>query len=82
MDGLSFGAIPSKTYGEDCEQDRDLSGELIGNHIGDRGKASYLSAGQYGVYLPGVSRHAAAAAYVYADGDSYGGDLCVRQHDQ
>ncbi|RSL16307.1 hypothetical protein EDE15_1818 [Edaphobacter aggregans] len=32
-----FGEIPSKTYGEDSEQDRDLSGERICNLIGDRG---------------------------------------------
>ena len=32
-----FGEIPSKTYGEDTDQDRDLSGELICNLISDRG---------------------------------------------
>jgi hypothetical protein len=72
------GALPSNIHGKDTEQDRDLSRDLIS----DGNQASYLSTRLDGVYLSGLSRYAAAAAYVYADGDSYGGYLCLRQHDQ
>ncbi len=39
-----------------------------------------LSAGHHVVHLPRLSRYGAAAAYVYQDWGSHGGDFCLRQH--